>query len=184
MIERIRREDCVLVVIDVQEKFMKVLDDVDTLLGNIVKLTMSANEFNVPLIVTEQNPEGLGKTVDQIYDFLGPHDYFSKSTFSCFGNEPFKEKIRSLGRKQIILTGIETQVCIVQTALDALEEGMEVFVVADAVTSRKASDREIALERMRQAGAIVECAEGVMFYLLEDCNDEKFKKLQWIIKSF
>lgn len=184
MTARIRPDDCVLVCIDVQERFMPVLDRKDLLISNIIKLAMTASEFGIPLVVTEQNPKGLGSTVDDINMLLGEHDYYEKDSFSCFKDEVFKRGIGSKGKKQIIFCGIETQVCVLQSALDALDEGYEVFVVGDAVDSRKSLDRELALERMRQAGVIVEAAESILFYLMDTHKDEKFKKVQWIVKSF
>jgi len=184
MVVRIRPEDCILICIDVQERFMPVLDRKDLLISNINKLAMAAGEFGMPLIVTEQNPKGLGSTVEDISMLLGEHDYFEKDSFSCFKDGAIKKGIEEKGRKQIIFCGIETQVCVLQSALDALDAGYEVFVVGDAVDSRKSLDRELALERMRQAGVVVEAAESILFYLMETHKDEKFKKVQWIIKSF
>jgi len=184
MLAKFRPDDCVFVVVDVQEKFMPVLDRKDILLSNIKKLVMASSEFNIPLIVTEQYPEGLGSTVEDIDMLLGAHDYIKKEAFSCFKAEGFKEALAGKGKKQLLISGIEAQVCITQTALDALEEGYEVFIAGDAVDSRKALDRELSLDRMRQAGAIIEATESILFYMLEKHTDEKFKNLQWIVKSF
>ena len=163
MVPRIRRDDCVIVIIDVQERFLPVLDRKDVLASNIKKLAMASGEFGIPLIVTEQYPKGLGKTIDEIYMILGEHDYIEKSTFSCFKDEAFKETLALKGKKQIIICGIEAQVCINQTALDALDAGYEVFVAGDAIDSRKSLDRELAIERMRQAGAVIEATESILF---------------------
>ncbi|HOP09121.1 MAG TPA: hydrolase [Candidatus Methanofastidiosa archaeon] len=184
MAVRLRKEDCVFVVIDVQERFMPVLDRKDTLLSNIKKLVMASSEFDIPLMVTEQYPEGLGRTVEDIDMLLGKHDYIKKDSFSCFKNDEFRKALSEKGRGQLVLSGIEAQVCVTQTALDGLGGGYEVFIAADAIDSRKPLDREISIGRMRQAGAVIEATESILFYMLERHTDEKFKNLQWIVKSF
>jgi len=184
MVKRIHRDNCVFIVIDVQEKFMPVLDRKDLLLSNIKKLVMASSEFGVPLIVTEQHPEGLGSTVEDIDMLLGQHAYIKKDSFSCFDSEDFKKALLDTGKEQIVLSGIETQVCITQTALDGLENGYEVFVAGDAVDSRKPLDRELSIERMRQAGVVVEATESILFYMMKRHTEDKFKNLQWIVKSF
>ncbi|MHC1598071.1 MAG: hydrolase [Candidatus Methanofastidiosia archaeon] len=182
MVKKLRRDDCVFVIIDVQERFMPVLDAPEEVVQNIVKLANGVAVLDIPTILTEQHPKGIGKTVPEIMDSLATYSYFEKDSFSCFKDEAFKKKIKSLGKRQLLVVGIEAHICVSKTVLDALEEGYDVFVVADAVTSRALSNKDIALERMKTAGAIIESTEGALFSFIELSNDEEFKMIHRIIK--
>jgi nicotinamidase-related amidase len=176
---KLKREDAALVVIDMQEKFKPHIFEWENILSNIIKLIKGASVFNMPAIATEQYPEGLGKTVDDIDDVFNLIS-IEKTCFSCWKSEEFKNKIS--GKINIILCGIEAHVCILQTALDLLSEGYNVYLVVDAVSSRKKSDKEVAVMRAVQAGAIPSTTEMLLFELLEDSKSENFKEIQKIVK--
>lgn len=171
-----------LVVIDVQEKFRPVIFEFDSVVRSISKLVGAFGIMKVPVIVTEQNPEKLGGTVKEIADAVGDFNPVAKMHFSCLGSEEFAKRLRSLGAKQLVLCGIEAHVCVLKTALDALEEGFEVHVACDAVSSRKKTDRDISTKRYLQSGVFLETAESVIFQLMDRAGTEEFREVSRLIK--
>lgn len=181
-VQRLRREDCVLLIIDVQEAFVPSLHDPYPTIKNILRLCKGADVLGIPIILTEQYPKGIGETVPHILDRLGEHSYVEKDTFSCFKEPRFVEQLGESGKSQIIITGIEAHVCVTKTALDAIDAGYEVYVVDDAVTSRTKRNRDLGVRRMERAGAIVESTESALFACIERSDDETFKQIHRIIK--
>ncbi|MHC1604492.1 MAG: hydrolase [Candidatus Methanofastidiosia archaeon] len=179
---RLKREECILAIIDVQEKFIPVLDKPQQAISNIIKLENGADILGIPIIITEQYPKGIGKTVDVIVENACFYDYFEKDTFSCFRDNAFKKKIKSMGKTQIILAGIETHICVMKTAFDALVEGFEVYLAADATTSRTVQNRELGITRMMQAGVFIESTESILFSFIERSDTGEFKRIYNIIK--
>lgn len=186
------RNKSVFVLVDVQEKFIPVIDDIERLISNADIIVKAAGILKVPLVVTEQYPEGLGKTSGKI---SLPPDIcpIEKTEFSCFGNKEFAEKIKELGANSIVLFGIEAHICILQTALDALENKLDVYVVADAVSSRTKENKRIAIERMRQSGVFIVSTEMLLFQLLKKSGGfarrspkgvggEEFKQISRLVK--
>ena len=175
------REKTVFVLVDVQEKFVPVIDNIDTVIKNSNILIQASQILNMPLVVTEQYPQGLGKTSDKI--LLPEKRYLiEKVHFSCFGSEEFSTKMKELGAESIVLFGVEAHVCILKTALDALKNGLEVYVVADAVSSRTQENKWLALDRMRQAGVFVVSTEMILFQLLDKAGTEEFKQISKLVK--
>ncbi|MBU0615289.1 MAG: hydrolase [Nanoarchaeota archaeon] len=174
------RGDCVLVVVDIQDKFVQAINDLPKIIENTIKIIQAFQIMGVPIIVTEQYPKGLGKSVSKIQKELKKYDPIEKITFDCYANKEFVKKISRF--KNIILAGIEAHVCITQTALGALEQGFNVYLVKDAISSRKESDKKIAISRLKQEGAKVVSTEMVIFELLGKAGTEEFKKIQKIIK--
>lgn len=174
---------CVL-VIDVQEKFLPLIRNHDDIVSALRKILATARIFELPVIVTEQNPPGVGHTIDGLSSELkdARASVIEKSTFSAWAEPSFREAILNLDRPQVILTGIETHVCIQQTALDMLSRDYDVFVCADAVGSRGPTDHEHALSRMRQEGAWVTTVESVMFELCGRWDAPRFKPMLEVIK--
>ncbi|MCI0400560.1 MAG: isochorismatase family protein [Gammaproteobacteria bacterium] len=150
---------------------------------NVEILTQAAQLLSVPVIVTEQYPEGLGPVEPDIAKHL-PNDAlrFEKTRFSCCGAEGFTQSVADSKRRQAILTGMEAHVCVLQTAIDLHTSGLEVFVVADAVCSRKREDYENALLRMQQAGIMLVNTESVVFEWLRDARHEHFKTISALIR--
>ena len=178
----LNREKAVLIFIDVQGRLHEVMDGKQLLDANLVRMIECARLLELPILCTEQIPEKLGPTNEPFRALLGDVPAIAKSAFSCCGEEKFMEALRTLEKRQVILVGIETHVCVYQTAIDLLEEGMEVFVVTDAVASRNPENKELALQAMRDAGARVIPAETALFALLRDAADPRFKDLLKLIK--
>jgi nicotinamidase-related amidase len=177
----LEREHSALIVIDVQERFKPVISRWDETVANISKLIMGCKALHVPVLATEQYPKGLGRTVPEISGLLDSPP-MEKITFSCLGDGKVREKVRGLGRRQLLLCGIEAHVCVLNTALDAISEGYEVHYVADAISSRKQQDMEIAVERVTQSGAYLASTEMALFQLLKTAGSEEFKEISRIVK--
>ncbi|MCD6495776.1 MAG: hydrolase [Candidatus Aenigmarchaeota archaeon] len=172
------RKRTVFVMIDMQDKFVPAIDDIRNVISNAKILAESAGILGIPLLATEQYPKGLGHTVAE----LKPENVTEKTEFSCLANAGFAEKLEKLKPKDLVLFGIEAHVCVLQTALDALEMGYRVHVVSDAVSSRKQHDRDRALERMGQSGAFTVTTEMILFQLLEKAGTEEFRKISALVK--
>ncbi|RKX39556.1 MAG: hydrolase [Verrucomicrobia bacterium] len=175
-------DEAVLVFIDVQGKLHEIMGGKDVLDGNLERMIQCANLLEVPVLGTEQIPEKLGPTNEPFKSLLADAPLIGKSAFSCCGEPKFMEAFRAAGKRQAILVGIETHVCVYQTAIDLLEAGIEVFVVADAVSSRMPENKALALQAMRDAGAKVLPTETILFALLRDAADPCFKELLKLIK--
>lgn len=175
-------ENTVLVIIDVQDKLATVMSDKEELFLNLKKLIRGAQALEVPIIVTEQYPQGLGRTVPELAHFLSDVQPIAKLSFSCCGEEGFLREIKTLNRRQILIAGIESHVCVYQTVVDLLGIGYEVQVVGDAVSSRTARNKTIALDKMRSAGAGITSTEMALFELLKVAHGEVFKEISRIVR--
>ncbi len=151
------------------------------LLQNVIKLVKGINLLQVPIYFTEQYPNGLGNTVKEIKDEL-TGEAIQKMSFSCIGADNLFEQLKKKNISQVIVSGIETHVCVQQTVLDLLANGFQVNVLADAVASRKQLDKEIALNRMEKHGAEITTHEVVLFELLNICGTQEFKNISKLIK--
>jgi nicotinamidase-related amidase len=163
-----------LLVIDFQERLLPVIHEHEQLLANVTWLIRAAQKIGVPVAAVEQYPKGLGRTVKGVRELLpdgavAQKVHFSAVAAQCLGNLPGAE------RAQLVLVGTETHVCLLQTALELLEEGKEVYVVADAVGSRRVADRDVALARMRQEGARIVTREMVVFEWLVEAATPLFR---------
>jgi len=175
--------DAVLVVIDVQEKLCKAMDE--KILKHLVKnagiLQEAARELGMPVIVTEQYVKGLGETVGELKERVA-EPAIEKMTFSCCGETPFPDKLKALGRKQVIVTGMETHVCVLQTVIELLDAGYAVHLVRDAVMSRRKDNWFVGLETAAAAGAVITSTEAALFQLLKVAGTEEFKKLSKLVR--
>ncbi|MBN2583506.1 MAG: hydrolase [Planctomycetes bacterium] len=178
-----RRSESVLLVVDIQERLLPAIDGHEQVLAVADRVLRAARALNVPVLCTEQYPRGLGATVEPVRSNVGPEPIIEKLAFSCCGAEGLPERLAALGRRQVILVGIEAHVCVMQTVLDLLAAGYRPYVVADAVSSRFAADRDVAFERMRQAGAVVTTAESVMFEWLEVAGTPEFKTVSRFVRE-
>ncbi|MDD4911535.1 MAG: hydrolase [Sideroxydans sp.] len=173
-----------LVVIDVQEKLCAAMDQ--SVLAQLTKnagiLLESAAELGVPVIFTEQYVKGLGPTLNELRSRAPAAPAIEKMSFSCCGNEAFIKHLKDSDRTQIIIAGMETHVCVLQTVIDLLAEGFDVHVVKDAVMSRSNDNRQTAMEAMTLAGAIPTSTESVVFQLLRVAGTDSFKKLSKLVK--
>jgi len=173
----------VLVVIDVQEAFRSVVNDFALIASNIAIAVRGFQILDVPVIVTEQYPKGLGRTAEEILlAFTDEPEIFEKTTFSACGNEGFVEKLRSLNASQIVLCGVEAHVCVSQTAHDLLDQGFQVHLLEDSTSSRYEHDKKAGLTKMHSSGVIPSSFEMALFELMSDSKHEKFKEIQSLIK--
>lgn len=174
----------VLVVIDVQEKLCAAMDAnvLAQLTKNVGILLESAKELAIPVVFTEQYVKGLGPTLAELKERVPTAPCHEKLTFSCCGNEAFVKQLKDSGRTQVIVTGMETHVCVLQTVIDLLDAGFNVHVVKDAMMSRSGDNRQTALEAMVLAGAVPTSTEAVVFQLLKIAGTESFKKLSKLVK--
>lgn len=171
-----------LIVIDMQKKLLKVMNNNDDLIANTVKLISGFKIFKIPILLTEQNPEALGETATPLKKILGKKNVKQKDTFSCCGIDGFIHHIRSMKLDQLVICGIECHICVLQTAMDLLSEDFQVSVVMDCTSSRKESDYRNSLERMSKEGISVTTYESVLFEFLKDSQCDEFKKIADLIK--
>ncbi len=177
----LRREDSLLIVIDYQERLVNVMKQRETVTPEILRLIQGAKILNAPILVTEQYPKGLGPTTPEIANELDAGSTIEKLTFSCCGEESFGERLKDFGRNQLIITGIETHVCVLQTVLDLLANDYQVHVPIHSTCSRDDRNRDIALSQMKQAGAILTNTESVLFQWLVKAGGAEFKAIQKLI---
>jgi len=176
--------ESVLVLIDIQERLTAAMPQGvrARVVEQIKILITAANTLSVPVVVTEQYPKGLGHTEPDLTDCLKDDvKIIEKTSFSCFKTDDFFTAINDSDRKQIIITGMETHICVLQTALDLQQQGFQVFVVEDAVSSRAKTNQYNALQRLRNAGVIITTVESVIFEWLGDANHPEFKNLAKLI---
>lgn len=174
--------DCCLIVVDVQGKLAQRMVDKETLFKNIQILIQSARILEVPILWCQQVPEALGPTAPEIAEMLAGNEPIDKACFSCWGAATFRDRLQGLGRKQALICGIETHVCIYQTALDLLREGFEPSVIADAVSSRTSENKRIALDRMATEGIHIVGTEMVLFELLRTAEHPQFRQIARLVK--
>ncbi len=180
---KLHRSKTGLLVVDVQEKLIQLEDRSVEVLQMIQKVIKGFQILKLPIVVTEQYPEGLGSTVAGIKSLLGEKQcYFTKTAFSCLGDSLINEEIQSMGLSQWVVIGIEAHVCVLQTAKDLVSMSFEVVVLNDAITSRSVYDFSTAIAEMRDCGIRISSCETVLFELLEDSKAPEFKKISQLIK--
>ncbi len=180
---KIQKEDAVLVVIDFQEKLMPAMKNSQELECKMVKLIKGCIVLDVPIITTQQYTKGLGETIETIKAAMGENFLpIEKTSFSAMGEPNFVEVLETSGKRTVILTGIEAHVCVQQTALDLLEEGYQVFLVNDAISSRDNADKKYAQRRICEAGAVGTTYEAVLFEILGGAKEDGFKQISGIVK--
>lgn len=179
----LERDQAVLLVIDVQEKLCRAMDEkvLRKLTENIAILQESARELGVPMLTTEQYVKGLGETLCVLKEKL-TEPALAKMAFSCCGEAPFPEQLKALGRKQVIVTGMEAHVCVLQTVIDLLDAGYHVHLVKDAVMSRRKENWQVGIDAAAAAGAVITSTEAALFQLLRVAGSEAFKKLSKLVR--
>jgi nicotinamidase-related amidase len=176
---KLDRDRAALVVVDVQEAFRRALPDFEAVAAGAATLVEGAKEIGIPVLVTEQYPRGLGETVPEVADHLPEGTApMEKVRFSASEAKGFDLG----GRDQALVCGIETHVCVNQTVLDLLGEGVETHVASDAVGSRTAENRELGLHKMERAGAVLTSVETALFELLRGSDAPEFKRVQALVK--
>lgn len=177
------KKDSILIIIDLQEKLVPEIYKKEETIENIKKLIKFSEALNIPFILTEQYPTGLGDTIPEIKETLSHYAPIKKISFSCFGSGEFKEKITELNPSTLIITGIETHICVNQTAIDALFKNFKVFVISDAVSSRTEENWKIGLEKMQNCGVQISSTEMLMYEILEKAGTKDFKKVLPILRN-
>jgi nicotinamidase-related amidase len=175
-------DKAVLVVIDMQGKLAQSMCCREALFENVQKIIKGSQVLGLPLLLTEQNPKGLGPTIPEIADLVPGVRRIPKLSFSCCGDESFSKELSGLQRRQVLLSGIEAHVCLYQTTVDLVGSGYEVHVLADAVSSRTAENKAIGLQKMRDAGASITSVETALFELLRAAEGPAFKQIIGIVK--
>jgi nicotinamidase-related amidase len=178
----LRKDDTILAIVDIQTKLLNVMFDKERLISSCRKLIQSAKLLEIPMIMTEQYPEGMGLTDSEILNLLPEMKAITKMSFSCCGVGDFDQRLKSLGKKQVMIIGIESHICVLQTAHDLLHRGFFVYIPYDAVSSRKEGDYKNALERMRQAGAVIGSVESAIFEMMKTAEISVFRQISKIIK--
>jgi len=181
--EMVRRsleaEKCALVVIDIQEKLLPPIFQKEQLVRNAQLLIRAAGILKIPVLISTQYAKGLGGTVSEIAALLSEVEVIDKTPFSCFGSDAFCASLKRLpgNRNTLLLCGMESHICVTQTALAALREGYLVHVASDAVSSRAEWNWKIGLERMRAAGAVISSTEMMIYELMRSSSSAAFKEL-------
>uniref|UniRef100_A0A7V4N429 Isochorismatase family protein n=1 Tax=Thermodesulfobacterium geofontis TaxID=1295609 RepID=A0A7V4N429_9BACT len=181
----INTEETLIIITDIQEKLIRAMDEdvVKEVIKNNLILIETAKLFNIPIILTEQYPKGLGKTVEEIKKTLPLYEPIEKITFNSFLEPNFEKKLNEYkDRKKVILTGMETHVCLWQTAIDLIKRDYAVFVPKDAVCSRRKLDWETGLDLIKSAGGIVTTTETLVFQILKRAGTPEFKKILELVK--
>ena len=182
---RLQRHEALLLVVDVQEKLMPVIDGAAEVVANIERLVRGCHVLDVPPLLTEQYVKGLGRTVPRVRRALEEtfgYEPIEKSSFSANGAGEFQAALRGLRKKQILVAGVETHVCVYQTVGDLLAAGYEVTLIADAISSRTVENKTIALQRMSRDGAKLSSTEMALFELLGVAGTDEFTQILALVK--
>jgi len=181
----LRAEQCALVVVDIQEKLLPPIFNKDELLKNSQLLIRIANVLEIPVVVTTQYAQGLGAVVPEIASLINRAGAIDKLDFSCFGSNDFRSILKSLpgNRNTLLLCGMEAHICVMQTALGALNDGYLVHVATDAIGSRVRWNWDIGIDRMRTAGEVISTTEMMIYELLRCSGTEEFKQILPYLKG-
>lgn len=180
---RMRPDNTLLLVIDMQERLMPLIHDDARVRRQAAALAQGCHLLGVPVYVTEQYPKGLGHTVAELAPAISAAGgVLEKTEFSCADNEPARARIQAAARPNVVLAGVEAHICVLQTALDLLEGGFTVHLAQDAVGSRTPENKEVGVARARRHGAEPASVESVLFELMGHAKHEKFKEVQALIK--
>lgn len=179
---RIKPCDTAFIVVDYQEKLVPIMFEKEKLIKNSKILIEGLKAHEIPFVVTEQYKKGLGETIYDIKESIGEFEAFDKTTFGCYDDENIKNKIDSFKRKNIIVFGIEAHICVLQTVIALRQEGYNVILVEDCISSRKALDKACALKRAEYEGAVITTYESLLFELTLTAKSPVFKKISALIK--
>jgi nicotinamidase-related amidase len=178
---RVKPDDCVLLVIDVQDRLIDTIYQSNELVRNIEAMIQTAQILNVPILVTEQ--EKLGVTIADLEKSLTNIPKVRKLTFSGCGNSEFIKNLENSGKKTVVVCGIEAHICVLQTTLDLLDRGYKIVIPVDAVSAYATTDKDIAMNRMREAGAETATVESLIYEWIEKAGTDEFRKVLQIVKE-
>lgn len=176
------RENTLLLIIDVQGKLATLMQDTEAYLANLKIMIQGAKILGLPILWAEQIPEKLGATLPEIAALLENQEPIAKRSFSCLGNEQLHQALADCGRKQILITGIETHICVYQTVADLTRQGKEVHIVTDAVASRTDANKQLGLNKMVDAGALLTSTETCLFELMKVAGTDEFRQIARLVK--
>ncbi|PUE67250.1 hydrolase [Arcobacter lacus] len=179
---RIRVEDALFCLVDVQERLFPHIGNKEILEKNLLTLVKGLKVLNVPFIVNEQYKKGIGETIPSLKELVETYSSYEKTTFSCCQNNETMKAIKNANKKVVIVAGIETHVCVLQTCIDLLENGFKVVLVTDCCSSRKENDTKFAIKRLIQAGVIPTTYESILFELTLDAKNPCFKEISSLVK--
>ena len=179
---RILIENSIGLVIDIQERLVPAMEENEQFVENCCKLIQGLQILNLPLLVTQQYTKGLGETIDEIKSFIPDFQYIEKKDFSCYDEPAFAEKLALSGAKNVIICGIESHVCVLQTAIDLKEAGYNPVVVFDCVSSRSFDNVDLAAERLRYEGIMMTSMESILFELTRSAGTQGFKEISKLVK--
>jgi nicotinamidase-related amidase len=179
---RISREKSAGLVIDIQERLFPFIYENAQVLENTTTLIMGLKAVGIPILVTQQYTKGLGSTLPQLKEALGTEKFIEKMAFSCCDDVAFMEELRLLGSRFVIVAGIESHVCVLQTTIDLLENNFLPVVVEDCISSRKLNDKMMAVARMRSEGAIITTYESLLFEVLRYSGTPEFREISKLVK--
>ncbi|MBE0571200.1 MAG: hydrolase [Ignavibacteriaceae bacterium] len=178
----LKPETAALLIIDIQERILPVINNYQMVVDNTIKLIKGFKVLGLPIYYTEQYPKGLGSTTKSILNELGDLKPFDKMSFSCSGAGELFNEFKKKNLSKIVVCGVESHVCVQQTVLDLIENGIQVNLAADAVSSRKENDYRTAVERMRDHGTEITTTESILFELLNVCGTPQFKEISKLVK--
>jgi nicotinamidase-related amidase len=175
-------QDTLLLVIDVQDAFLKTIWERERVVENTVTLIEAAKALNVPVLATVQNCARMGGCNKEVADTLESLEAIDKMTFSCLGEESFLRSLKEMNRSQILICGVETHICVNQTAHGLLSLDLGVHIARDAVSSRKESNWQVGIEKMRDSGCVITSTETAIFEMVRDASTPEFKKILPLVK--
>jgi len=179
---RLLESECQAILVDVQERLFPHINQSEELLDKLSLLLQGLRNLEIPLIVSEQYKKGLGETIRAIKPWVENQKHIEKTSFSCLDEPEIKQEIESRNRKQILVFGIETHVCVMQTCIDLKEQGFDVYVVADACSSRSEIDKEYAIKRLATEGIFITSVESVLFEICRFSGTDRFKIISKLVR--
>lgn len=179
---RLRPENTIAICIDFQEKLMPSINEADSVLDRAAMLVKGLRILGVPMVVTQQYTKGLGSTVEPLNSALGEYEHYEKGSFGAYDEPEFKALIDAYGRKNVLLFGTETHICVLQTALGLMEMGYNVMLAEDCCGSRTARDKENGIRRAMGEGIIISGAESILFELTVVSGTPEFKQISKLVK--
>jgi nicotinamidase-related amidase len=179
---RIEKENTIGLIIDIQERLFPVMHEKEKLLKNCQTLVEGLNTLNIPMLVSQQYTKGLGETLPEIKNLIPDFEYIEKTDFSCYELPEVNGKLEQLNARNVIICGIESHVCVLQTAVDMKDAGLNPIVVMDCVSSRSSENIEIAKERFRNEGIMMTSYESILFELTRCAGTAEFKAISKLVK--
>ena len=179
---RIKRENCTGLIIDIQEKLYPVIAEKERLLDNCKKLIEGLRILDIPIVCTQQYSKGLGATLSEISSLLQPFSFIEKNAFSCLDQPQYADLLDQSGKTNVLICGIESHVCVLQTAVDLQEKGYQPIVISDGISSRHLAEKQIALQRFSLEGIRVSTVESILFELTRSADSVEFKSISKLVK--